>query len=214
LPIAIGPTARGFAARALIVSATLSVVAACASSAFSSTYRAPDAQAVSLEGKRVVAIIPTRNEAFRQRAEDALASRISGGGTKCVPGYTLFPGDDLKDREKVRAKLEEAGFDGAIIMRVAERGQHEVTQDNPSYNSPAYGSFWGYWSTSGNPLADPAVTSNDPYAVVETRVYSLKPDKLIWAGTTKRQDAQNIERLVRETVDKVADELRKEDLLK
>jgi hypothetical protein len=48
---------------------------------------------------------------------------------------------------------------------------------------------------------------------VETLVYSLKQNKLVWGGQSQTTNPNNIDNFVREVANAVAEELRKEGLI-
>ncbi len=101
----------GLAGAALLLSA-------CATTTFESTWKAPDAAPVRLAGKKVAAIFMSRDPATRRRAEDAMAREITARGAEGVPSYTVLSDADVRDEAAARAKLDEQGFSGTVVMRV------------------------------------------------------------------------------------------------
>ena len=49
---------------------------------------------------------------------------------------------------------------------------------------------------------------------VETNIYSLKSDKLMWSGTTASTNPSNINKTINEIADVIAEKMREEGFLK
>lgn len=201
--------------RVLCCSAALALTA-CASTIFTSTWKAPDAQAVDPAGKKVAAVYMTNNESSRRSAEDILAQKLTEHGAQGVPSYTLVDSSVVTDVDRTKRLLSEAGVDGVVIMRVL--GQKERTQ--VSYGGPPWGyapyyrhfsSYWGFgW---GAPYSPTQVTTTTVLSI-ETLVYSLTRDELLWAGTSRTTDPGKLSSLVDEIADAAAKEMTKQGVLK
>src|SRR5690606_24481453 len=84
---------------------------ACASTKLTSTWRDP---AIDLPPfRKVVGLAMTANPTLRRIAEDEFVRAV--GPAHAVAGYALVPDDELRDRDAVRARLEAAGVDGAVV---------------------------------------------------------------------------------------------------
>ena len=92
-------------ARVLLVAVVAVGTTACATTSFQSTWKAPDAQPVVLNGQKVVAFVVTKNAATRRSAEDALAREITAGGAQGVASYTLIPDPGATDEAKAKSQF-------------------------------------------------------------------------------------------------------------
>ena len=61
------------------------VLAGCASNDFVSSWKAPDAQPLQLQGAKVAAVVMVNSEASRRVAEDKLAREITARGGVGIP---------------------------------------------------------------------------------------------------------------------------------
>ena len=187
---------------------------ACATTTFESTWSAPDARPLELAGKKVVALFINKDLASRRSAEDALAGEISAHGAQGVAAYTILGDEEIKDKEKVRAKLERLGFAGAVVMRIAGKETQVKYQPPTVWGSPHYGRFYGgYWGYGWGHAYDPGYLSVDKIVKVETLVYSLEQDKLVWAGVSRTVDPKQIAPFIRELSEAVASQMEKDGLL-
>jgi len=184
----------------------------CATTNFSYTWKSPDAQPVHLNGQKVLAVCLTTSDAQRLAAEDALARELTELGAQGVASYTLFPAEQVKDVEKVKARLLREGFDGVVTMRVV--GQRErVTHTPGPWAGPTYGGFGGYWGYGWESVYDPGYLIKETIVSVETLVYSVKQDKLLWAGVSETTDPSKVDAFLKEVADAVVNEMKKAGLL-
>ena len=203
-----------FMSRAALALSLFTLVG-CASTTFTSTWKAPDAQPVGpLKGKKVIAFVLIRNApASRREAEDVLARQISLNGAEGVPGYTLVDESQAGNEAQARAAVEKSGAVGVVVMRPL--ALDASTKSAPPYTgqrySPYWGGYYGYgwdgaWGTGSEIRSDLIVK-------VETLVYSLQQNKLIWAGQSKTTNPSRIDDFVRELAVGVAEEMKKAGLL-
>ena len=198
-------SARPFALLATVA------LAGCASTGFQSTWRNPEAQPIRAEGERVAAVVMAKNEANRRAAEDALAREITAQGAIGVAMYTVAP--DVANEAAARAALEKAGFAGVVVMRPVG-SQQEITATSTMYAGPSYAGYWGgyYGYGWGAPWGGTEIRT-DTLVSVETLVYSLKQNRLVWGGQSQTTNPSNVESFVREVANSVAKELRREGLI-
>lgn len=192
-------------------------VSACATTGFVSTWKAPDAKPLQLKGTKVAAVVMMRNEAARRSAEDALAREITAHGAEGVAMYSVVPDARPDNEPAARAMLEAAGFAGAVVMRPVGRDK-EVVSTPVVYGGPVYGPYWGgyYGYGWGSPWGYAPVGGEirtNTIVSVETLIYSLRDNKLVWSGQSKTTNPSGVDQLVKETATLVAQELRKQGLI-
>jgi hypothetical protein len=201
------------AVKTLGVVVAMSGLAACATTSFNSTWKAPDAQPIgNFAGKKVVGFVATKNEAVRRSAEDALAGELTARGAQGVAGYTVVP-PDVTDEARAKAMVEKSGAVGVVVIRPV--GKDKEVYSTPSmYTGPYYGGFWGgYWGYGwGAPWGGGEIRT-DTIVTVETLVYSLAQNKLIWAGQSQTTNPSKVDSFVREMVAATAKEMKKAGLI-
>ena len=188
---------------------------ACSTTTFESTWRSPEAQPLRLEGQKVVGLFLSKSPARRRRAEDAMAREISARGAQGVPAYTVLADEEVKDQEIARAKLEKLGFGGVVVMRVVGRETQYSYEPAVVWVRPHYRHFWaGYWTWGWDSVYDPGYLQVDKIVKVETLVYSLVQDQLVWAGVSRTVDPSHIEDFIAELAQAVTKQLEKDGLFK
>ncbi len=203
--------------RTLLGAASLALLlAGCATTTFTSIWKAPDAKPLQLQaGDKVVAMVVAESTSLRRSGEANLADELDKRGLKGVPAYTLLTDDEIKDEAKAKAAIEASGAVAAIVLR--PRGQEQKVSSTPStyygssyYGSPYYGGFWGggYYGHGWSGAYDPGTIRTDTYVSIETVIYDLRQNKLVWAGQTKTMNPSDVESFVGELADAVSRELR------
>lgn len=198
-----------------VVVAAAAVTVGCASTTFTSTWKAPDAAPVALAGKKVAAMVVSRHEATRRAAEDALARAITARGATAVTSYSLLDATQVRDEAVARAAMQAAGIDGVVVMRAVGRDR-EVSYTPPTWMAvPRYRSFWGgYYGYGWGSVYDPGYLQTNTIVSVETLVYALSTDSLLWAGTSETTNPSRIDSFITEVAGKVADQMRKDGVLR
>lgn len=195
--------------------ALLACISACATTTFTSTWKAPGAQPITPAGKTIAAVFVARDESRRRAGEDALAADLRARGANPIAAYTILPNEHRGDGETARQLLRQAGAQGVVVMRVVGRDQILSYTPGVGYAFPTYyygfGPYWGYgWRT----VYDPGYLTTDTVVSVETLVYSLQPqDKLLWASTSRTTNPSGLDALVNDVADATAKEMVKQGLL-
>ena len=185
-------------------------MASCASTTFVSTWKAPDAQSLKGEGNKVLAVVMTQNPSSRLSAEDALARQITQMGGQGIAGYTLLQNEPTQDEAVAKDALEKAGIDIIVAMRPTAKEQQISSTPTASatyWGGGYYGYGWrGAYGTGGN-------IQTDTILYIETMVFSMKQNKLVWSGQSKTTNPTKVDSLVQEVANAVAGELKKEGLI-
>ena len=191
------------------------VLAGCASNDFVSSWKAPDAQPLQLQGAKVAAVVMVNSEASRRVAEDKLAREITARGGVGIPMYSIYPDATPSSESAARAALEKAGVLGVVVMRPVQVDKEVVA--TPSYSAPMYSGYWGayYGAGWGTPWGGPVFSEIHTNTIVqiETLVYSLRQNKLVWGGQSRLTNPASIDRTIERLASAAAAELQKLGLI-
>ena len=200
--------------RSLAVAGLVTIFASgCASSNFVSSWKSPTAQPLRVQGAKVAAVVMMGDPASRKSAEDKLASEITARGGNGVPMYAIAPEVNPGDEAAARAALTNAGVAGVVVMRPATADSTGAPVD---YSKPPYSSYWdaGYYAHGwGKPWVDPSGVAYDLVVSVETMIYSLRQNQLVWAGKSKKTNPASLNELVTDLAKDTAEELQRLQLI-
>lgn len=191
--------------------AVLLFCTACATTTFKSTWKAPDAGQVDYAGEKVAAVFVSSEESTRRVAEDALAKEFSAHGMVGVASYTLLASGELSDQARSRTALLDAGCTASVVMRIT--GEEERIRSS-GYSSVQYAPYpaYSHWGSGVAYQANSFTT--DTIVCVETLVYDLEQDKLLWAGKSETFEPSEIDEFVVDLATAAAEEMRAAGLIK
>ncbi len=192
--------------------AVVAPVAGCGSSTkVEQAWKAPGTSKLAF--KKILVIAASPSDTFRRRAEDLMAGEVKGA--EVVKSYTLLPDrESLENKANVDKVIADNAIDGVIMLRVVSK-QTEINYIPPSYPSSyyAFGSYYGPHYGLSPFYYDQGDFTTSKLLGVETNVYQAADGKLVWSGLTKTRDPDDNEELLRDTIEAVHDELRREKLV-
>jgi hypothetical protein len=192
------------------LTAVLISTLACASggsTSLTNKWRAPHTD--QLPFHRALTTFVSTDLPLRHSMEDRLATRIPGS----FAAYRSIPELSLSDRGLAREQLRGKLFDGAVVMRVVDVRDVQSYRPGVTWYT-SYPSFYDFWGSSWTVAQAPGYAVTDRVVFVETVIYSLAEDRLLWAGRTTTENPASVTELVDRTVDAVADELRSQHLIR
>jgi hypothetical protein len=194
-----------------IAAALLLGVAGCATTTFTSTWKAPDAAPLSAKrGDLVVAMVMSKVESTRRSAEDMLSTELQNRGLRPIPSFTLIPTDQVDDKEKALVAVKGSGAVAVIAMRPLAVDK-EQTYVPPSYMGPGvggpYGGWGPYYSYGWSAAYSPGYVMTNTVVRIEVLVFDLRQDKLLWAGQSKTTNPEELHVFIGDLVQAAADEM-------
>lgn len=200
-------------ARVFSVIVLATILVGCASTSIRSSWTAPDVQG-PLDYEKILVVFMDPQEATRRAAEDALVARI--GSDRAVASHTLFTAEQVQsaqeNQDAVRNRLQSEGFDAAVAMRMV--GEREELTYTPGMTYPTpYGGFYGFYGYGWGMAYDPGYLSANTIVSVETNVYDLADDKLVWSGVSETLNPTEIRETVNEIATAIEQNLRSQGLL-
>jgi hypothetical protein len=196
----------------VVALAVACAVAPVLAAKFKSTWKADGAKPLGFAGKKVVALVMTDDQDLQVSAEEALARELAARGVDGVPAYRLIPRPELRDATKAKPWVTRAGVAGVVAMRplgVDER----VTYTPSMWAAPYYNSFWNYYGYAWGSLYVAGSVQEETVVTVETLVFSVPQDTLLWAGVSEKTNPKTLQKLVAELVKESIKEMGKVGLV-
>ncbi len=179
------------------------LLVACSATRLKTAWRDPGIREIRFH--KVVAFVVAKDEALRRSGEQEMCAQIKR--TPCMPAYSVVPGTEIADPAKVKARLETAGVDGAVVIRLVGRRVKET------YVPPTPMPMWGYYGAAWPMAYDPGYVRQDDLVDVQTSIYSVPDGKLLWTGRSETTNPRDVRRTVAEIADAVVFQLRYEGLV-
>ena len=136
--------------------------------------------------QNVVALYQSHDGAQRRTVEDTMTRKLQQRGVHAVPAYSVLDDNESADYKSAKTSLAAKGFDAVLEIRLISKENETTT----AYYSNTWDG-WGYWGWGG-PYAYDYYVFDTPVVRVETNLYSLHDDRLVWSGRTKTTDAETM----------------------
>jgi len=170
----------------------------------------PGAKVTPGPENKVLIIAMVKDETSRRVVEDELAKRLKATSTVSYMTLTI---------EMLQAASEEAfdrmlakgNFTHILMMRLADI--EKETSYVPGSSMGYYGGYYGYYGYGAHMYTSPGYYTTDKNYFIETTIYSVSPDKLLWTGTTKTVNPSKIEKAVNDIADVVIAKMKEDGFI-
>jgi hypothetical protein len=184
-------------------------VAACApATRLTAVWAAPEARA--LKFNRILVVAQSPDTARRRALESAIVSRIENAS----PSYDVLTNEQARDRDRARMAVQQGGYDAVVVVRFVGVDTQMTYVPGTTYWGPApYASLWGYWGYGWGSVYQPGYLQADEVVTLETNVYALPADDLLWSSRSETISPSSIDTLVDSVVDATVAEMRRRRVL-
>lgn len=174
----------------LIFALVALIMVSCASTSIVNSWKDPNFTGNADDWDKVLVAVQSSSDVKRRVAEDELASLSD----VLHASYMLFPDRaSVEDEAKLRKKVEDEGFDAIMTLRLIDANKQT------SYVPGSYtGGYWGYHRGYWGGYYDPGYYREDTYYAVETQVWSLSEEKMVWSGITSTVNPSKIDKTINE----------------
>lgn len=189
-----------------------SALTSCITTKITSNWKEPDKKITLEKLKKVLVVAFFKTETNSRKAEDQMAGYLKGKG---VVAYNYLDDNiSATNEELIRDKIKADGFDGAVTMRLVDMEKTETyIPGNISTYPSYYHTFGGYYYRNWSFNRTPDYYSTTRTYTVETNVFSIKEDKIIWTGVTQTTDPSGVNRLTEEVAKVVYKKMMKEGFI-
>src|SRR5262245_8235742 len=202
------------AVRRLAVAASIALLLAAAKPTFTKSWKAPGAEQIGYAGKKVIGLVVANDMPLRMSTEEALARELTAKGVDGVAAYRVIPAEQVRDASTARGWFERAGAAGVVVMRLIDLTKETMPSVMVWQSGTYYGSFWSYYPYAWGATIDLTPARTDVTLVIETLVFDVPGNRLLWAGTSETTNPENAQALVKSLVNGAADRMKKDGLLR
>jgi hypothetical protein len=192
---------------AAVFTAAVALTGCYHSTQMAATWTDPSAR--SLRFQHPITVFVTTSETMRRSVEDRMASKFPNA----TPAYRVLTTIDSTNGAQVRQQLAGMGFDGAIIMRVVDVTDKLTYVPGSYWYGGPYYSFAGYWGTAWGYPYDPGYVAQDRIVSMETQIYALATDKLVYAARSETTNPRSVNKLIDSVLRHVMEELQKGNVI-
>jgi hypothetical protein len=193
-----------------LVSTLAAVAMLSADVKFNSAWRSSEAGTVSFAGKKIAALVISQDDSLRIPGEEAIVRELTARGLQSVATYRIAPKEELQSAERAKPWFEKAGVEGVVALRPVSKDTR--TSYAEMWTSPYYSSFWGYYGYGWGVPYVAFPTGRDTIVVVETTIYSVPRNMLLWAAVSETKNPSTLPKFVEDLVKESVKELHKQGL--
>ena len=172
----------------LMLSAVL--ITSCATTKVSSVWKDRE---YNIQPKKIMVIGIAKSSADKRITEDEFVRQIKERGTDAVASYMVLPDSKQSNDVAIEEKVKELGADAMLIARLVSR--EAVRPTSAAAISPSVG--FGTWHSFFGLSYQMSSSGYDRYMIMETNLYQVSKDNLIWAATSRTEidgsDQKNIQ---------------------
>jgi len=160
----------------------------------------------------ILVIAVTGNELYQRAFEKEFVAQLKSIGVEAIASEEVMPmPSDLElTKEMILNAVNQYKNDGVIITRLINKDEKDV------YNRPgsANSDYYDYYRAGYVHLHGPGYSSTSTTVRLETNLYDVKTEKLIWSGQSKtlNRDPKDGE-IIREVIKVLINDLQKSKLI-
>jgi hypothetical protein len=178
---------------------------------FTSVWKSPEAGQVSFAGKKVAALVIAQDDSLRVSGEEALVRELTARGLQSVATYRIAPKEELQSADRAKGWFEKANVEGVVAVRPVSKDKR-TTYNPGTWMNPYYSTLWGYYGYGWGSMYIPGSVDQDTIIVVETTIYSVPRNQLLWAAVSETKNPKTLQRFVEDLVKESVKELHKQGL--
>src|SRR6185503_4507759 len=179
---------------------------------FLAVWKSPEVARLNFAGKKVAALVITDSQSLQMSGEEALSRELTERGVNGTPTYRFVPREELKSAEKARPWFERVKVEGVVALRPVKR-ETEKEYSPVIWSSGYYPDFWGYYGYGWSNVYVLPTGRDTTTITVETLIYDLTRNQLVWAATSETRDPKNLQDFVKDLVNAAVREMKKMKLV-
>jgi hypothetical protein len=147
-----------------------------------------DQNAGTKKFNKIVVMAIGKNLSNRKLGEDNLVTKLNSRGFNAVGSLTFLPPDFQQlDSATIETSLKKNGVDAAITVRVVSKSESQRYVPGTTYAAgyPGYYGHWGGYYSNYGYYSSPGYTVTDVEVLLETNLYDLSDNRLLWVGQSK-----------------------------
>lgn len=187
---------------------SLMVLQGCSSTKLVTSWTDKDYQGEKLHKVLVIGMV--RDDLMRRHFEDQFVGKLVQDGREAEASYVYMPSlQDYKEEGRLETLVRKIGADAVLITTLKDvEKRKKYVPPRVDYVPSLYGGY-GYYVQSMQPIYTPGYERTDKVVQLETKVFSVKTGKMIWAGATESFNPSSTGKIIDELVRLVVSDMKK-----
>jgi hypothetical protein len=144
--------------------------------------------------KNIIVIGVAHDLTTKRTFEDIFCQALKDEKIKATPSYSLFPEGAEVNKDMIRAKVKEGGYDGVILTRLVGKDEQTTYTPGMAYSTGGWygGGYYGAYGYGYGVAYSPGYVTTQQIFRIQTTLWAAQDDgKLIWTGTSETVDPQS-----------------------
>lgn len=161
--------------------------------------------------KRIMVGGPSSDTSVRRSFEDEFVVQLRAAGVDALASYRYIPEDQGIDEDKLKEAAQRARADAVLFPRSVQTEQK--TKLGPTFPYLSFGIFGSNVGASWSGLPGAATASRYTEYTSEATLYDVAKSELVWTGTIRTTDPENVQTAIKSYVETVMKALEAQNLL-
>jgi hypothetical protein len=191
----------------LIVCAFL--FASCGTTRITDSWKNKDYQG---KVQKVVVIMVAKDSDMRNLFEGRFVAELEARGIQAIQSNKFVTLEQLPDRELVKSKIKSTGADTVIISRLVDSKTIKSYVPGGVHTVPTQ--YYGWETYYDIVFIDYGYTGSTQVAYIETNLYDIKTEKLIWSAYSKTERTEGEQQLINRFIDVMIKKLSSDKIIR
>ncbi len=171
------------------------IFTSCATTTITNTWKD---KAYEGKAQKMVVMMLARTQYLRDMFEGQFVAELGKRGNKATQSHKIVPFEELKDKELVKSKIKSTDADTILIARLVGTKTIETFEPGAIHGIPLHHDYWGSFYEIVS--VDYGYTGDIEVAYLETNLYDVKTEKLIWSARSKTERSYGEQQLINEFI--------------
>ena len=155
-----------------------------------------------------------RVEENRRLFENEVAAQLMNHGVQAVTSLSVLPGGKVT-KDQIVAAVKDAGVEAVFLTRVKHVDTTMTYVEGSSYVVPqsSYNGYYNYYYQTYQTVNEPGYEEQALTIVLESNLYAVAGEKLLWSATSETFDPQSTDDAVKSIAGALVDDLKKQGLV-
>jgi hypothetical protein len=191
--------------RITLAALSIALLAACASTRIINRWEKPGFTGPAFKKVLVAAVF--KQDVTMRSVEDAFVRQMAAIGVTGLSSYNYLPNNNNPTKEQFQQALQQSGAEALLLIRLDRVDKQ--TEFVPGYAAP--GDYWA-WSWDDGYYVPPMAYQFD-IVVVETKLFDVKTQELVWGAITETVDPHDTNREIAGFAKAIIQGMRKDGVL-
>jgi len=200
----------------MIALLSIAVAAVSCGTTTSLSQRWSDPAYVGQPGQKMMVIALAKNERNQFVWESAFSQALQKEKVTPLAGSKFLPATNAADEATLKQAVKESGANLAAVTRLIAVDKETSYVPGMSYYTPApaYYGMYGYYNSSYAMVHDPGYYQENTIVKLETNVYDVATEKLVWSGVTETLNPETAQDVANSVAYKVTEDMVKSKVIR